>query len=326
MVKKLVLWIGPVAAVLVLAGCGRVVTPEPSPGVGGTRPPQTATATRTPRPTATPRPVTPIATPTATVTPTPVIYTVQPGDTLLKIAIQFGSSTDAIQEANGIVDPRFLQIGQELVIPPPETNPEAPPTPTPTPPPLLVEAINFQQTRQGALWGLGEVSNPGDEFLTGVVVEASLFDGAGVLLARQAAFTQLDVVPPGQSAPFAILFDAPPEDFAQYQVAAVSGVPISPEARYYFNLEAVDLHGSPEGPDIYRIRGNLRNSGPSDAESIRLVAVAYDEEGQVLAQRQAELAVTRLKAGAITPFELDLITTRGIVKDYKVLVQGLKVE
>jgi hypothetical protein len=57
-----------------------------------------------------------------------------------------------------------------------------------------------------------------------------------------------------------------------------------------------------------------------------LVAVGYDESGQVLAQRQATLDVTLLKAGAITPFTLDLTVSRGVVADYKVLVQGLKVE
>lgn len=314
--------------VFLLTGCGQAVTPTPdvTPTAPAAATPATRVAAKTPPPSPTPRPVTPIATPTPTVTPTPVIYSVQAGDTLLKIAIQFDSSTEAIQEANGIIDPRFLQIGQQLVIPPPQSDPEKPPTPTPTPPPVEIEAINFQKTDYGPLWGLGKVRNPSQDYLTGVVIEASLFDGAGVLLAREAAYTQLDVVPPQQSAPFAILFETPPEDFAQYQVVAVAGVPLSAQARYYFDLEVFDLHGAPEGLATYRLNGQLRNTGPVDAESIRLVAVVYDQAGRVLAQRQAELAVSRLKAGAITPFELDLIVPRGIVDHYELLVQGLKVE
>lgn len=322
---KLSVWI---LVAYLLAGCGRLVTPtsQVAVTVAPTPTPSKVVATPTARPTATPRPVTPIATPTPTVTPTPIIYAVQAGDTLLKIAIDFGTSTEAIQEANGIVDARFLQIGQTLVIPPPETEPEDPATPTPTPLPLDIQAINFQETRQGTLWGLGEISNPGSDYLTEVVIEASLFDGAGVLLAREAAFTQLDVIPPGQAVPFSVLFQDPPADFAQYQVVAVSGVPLSPEARYYFDLAAFDLHGSPEGLATYRIWGQIHNNGTSDAEAIRLVAVAYDEDDRVLAQRQAELAVTLLKAGAITPFEIDLIIPQGVVDHYQVLVQGLKVE
>lgn len=44
-------------------------------------------------------------------------YTVQPGDFLGKIAARYGVSVDALVRANGIRDPRSLQIGQVLVIP-----------------------------------------------------------------------------------------------------------------------------------------------------------------------------------------------------------------
>lgn len=314
-----------VLGIWLLLGCGRMLTPVPASGPASpTLLPGPVSASYTPRPTSTPRPATPVATPTPTVTPTPIIYAVQAGDTLLDIAIQFDRSTEAIQEANGIVDPRFLQIGQKLVIPAPQASAEDPPTPTPTPPPVTVRSVSFQDTRQGTLWCLGEVYNPGSDPLAEVVVEVALFDGAGVLLAREAAFTQLDVIQPGQGVPFAILFKTPPTSFAQYQVAAVAGVPLSPQARYYLDLEALDVTGSVEGADIYRLRGQLRNYGSEDAESVRLVAVIYDEEERVLAQRQAELAVSLLKAGAATPFELDLTVTRGIVDHYKILVQGLK--
>ncbi len=243
---------------------------------------------------------------------------------MLNISIQFNRSTEAIQEANGIIDPRFLQIGQQIIIPPPQTSLDAPPTATPTPFPLEVEAITFQETRQGTLWFLGQVSNPGQAPLTEVVLEAALFDADGVLLAREAAFAQLDVVQPGQAVPFAILFKTPPGDFAQYHVTAVAGVPLSEQARYYFDLEAFDLQGKPEGAATYRLKGQLRNRGEADAEAIRLVAVAYDKDNKVLAQRQADLAVNLIKAGAATSFEIDLIITHGIVDHYNVLIQGLE--
>jgi len=316
-------------AAWLLAGCGRLVTPAPeiSPVAIPTLPSSALTTpTFTPQPTSTPRPATPLASPTATVTPPPVIYVVQSGDTLLDIAIRFDRTTEAIQAANGIVDPRFLQIGQQLIIPPPAGNLAEPPTPTPTPPPLLVEAVNFQKTPQGALWCLGRVSNPGRDPLAEVVVEAALFDGSGVLLARGAAFTQLDVIQPGQAVPFAILFDAPPSSFAQYQVVAVSGVPLSAQTRYYFDLEASDIRGTQVDLSTYRLDGQLRNRGNNDVEAIRLVAVAYDADGKVLAQRQADLPVEILKAGAVTPFQIDLFLLHGVVARYEVLAQGLKAQ
>jgi len=53
----------------------------------------------------------------ATPSPTPFIYVVEKYDTILGIAIEFDTTTEAILSANGINENDFLQIGQELVIP-----------------------------------------------------------------------------------------------------------------------------------------------------------------------------------------------------------------
>lgn len=46
-----------------------------------------------------------------------ISYTVQPGDTLLGIASQYGVTPDQIASSSGLNDPNFLQIGQTLTIP-----------------------------------------------------------------------------------------------------------------------------------------------------------------------------------------------------------------
>jgi LysM repeat protein len=50
-------------------------------------------------------------------------YVVQPGDTLFSIARRFGTTVDAIQRANGIVNPTYISVGQRLVIPEGSTPP-----------------------------------------------------------------------------------------------------------------------------------------------------------------------------------------------------------
>jgi uncharacterized protein YkwD len=68
--------------------------------------------TVTPSPTApTPTPITP--TPTAE----PEYHTVRPGDTLLDIALEYETNVDLIMLANEILDPRSLQVGQQILIP-----------------------------------------------------------------------------------------------------------------------------------------------------------------------------------------------------------------
>ncbi len=59
----------------------------------------------------------PTPTATATATPAPVTYTIRSGDTLTRIAQQFGVTVEALQKANNITDPAGLEVGQELVIP-----------------------------------------------------------------------------------------------------------------------------------------------------------------------------------------------------------------
>ncbi|WP_408955239.1 SPOCS domain-containing protein [Natroniella sp. ANB-PHB2] len=49
--------------------------------------------------------------------PSRVVYVVQPGDTLYKIAKRYRSTVAAIVDANDIVNPDQLQVGQKLVIP-----------------------------------------------------------------------------------------------------------------------------------------------------------------------------------------------------------------
>ena len=44
-------------------------------------------------------------------------YTVRPGDTLSAIAAQQGTSVDALVSSNGITDPNFILIGDQLTIP-----------------------------------------------------------------------------------------------------------------------------------------------------------------------------------------------------------------
>ncbi|HUF32620.1 MAG TPA: LysM domain-containing protein [Acidimicrobiales bacterium] len=55
---------------------------------------------------------------TTTTTAASASYTVQPGDTLFDIARRFGSSVDALVEANGISDPNLIEVGQVIEIPP----------------------------------------------------------------------------------------------------------------------------------------------------------------------------------------------------------------
>ncbi len=86
----------------------------------------TFTPTGTPQPTAIlmpTRPVAPTSTATATPTATPTsnvrAHVVQPGETLAAIAQRYGVTVEAILALNQFSNPNLIEVGQELLIPPP---------------------------------------------------------------------------------------------------------------------------------------------------------------------------------------------------------------
>lgn len=83
--------------------------------VGASAVPQVTPAPPTPSPSVAVTPTPPPATPTPA--PATRSYRVRAGDTLSAIAARFGVSVAAIEQLNGIKDPRLLQIGQVLKIP-----------------------------------------------------------------------------------------------------------------------------------------------------------------------------------------------------------------
>jgi LysM repeat protein len=136
-------WLG-LAALVALTACrptrsrsGPVPTATP-PGLLFGAPTATATVAPAMPPTPTLLPVTPIM-PEGAPTPTPffsplppptpvapaptaappaqVTHVVQPGETLFRIALRYGTTVEAIARANNLINPDFIVPGQRLVIP-----------------------------------------------------------------------------------------------------------------------------------------------------------------------------------------------------------------
>jgi|Deesub1362A_J573_1020465.scaffolds.fasta_scaffold11005_3 LysM repeat protein len=61
------------------------------------------------------------STPTSTPTPIPIVHIVLPGESLISIAEKYGTTVNAITEANDISESEIIRVGQELIIP--QTSP-----------------------------------------------------------------------------------------------------------------------------------------------------------------------------------------------------------
>jgi LysM repeat protein len=300
-----------------LTGCGHIIAP-----VESTPTPQSTEVTLARRPTPTPKPATPLPTFTVTPSPTPIVHTVARGETLLGIANEFGISVEALQEANGILDPRRLQVGQDLIVPQDDAAQQGnPATPTPTPVPYAIENVGFYSTAVGSMWFLGEVHNTTGQPIEQVRVKVTLDDDGNKVLAESSAFAALDLIAPGGRSPFAVLFASPPDHFAKYQVLALAGVISTHPGTIYRDVAVVRYWGQPQG-SILSISGEVKNAGTADAEAVTIIITAYDNGNRVVATRAADLSLNRLHAGEVAPFQVNLLSADGPIVSYAVQVQA----
>jgi murein DD-endopeptidase MepM/ murein hydrolase activator NlpD len=273
------------------------------------------------RPTATPAPYTPAPTATPTLTPTPIIYKVQRGDNLLKIATQYGVSVHSLQETNGITDPRTLQVGQELIIPREETRTTGSPTPTATPLPFAVENVTFSRTPLGGLWCFGEVRNTTGVDLEQAGVTVSLLAEDGSVLAQAQAYAQVDLIAPEGRAPFAVHFPAPPVSFASFSALPWTGVR-GYVGSYYRDLEVRRTQGMGERYAAYTVTGAVANVGPEDAVDVVVTVTLYDALGRVIATRRGQPDHNVIPRGGETAFTLQLTPAGGPVAGFRVDALG----
>ena len=313
------------AVVLIgLVACGKVVTPEPTvePAPAGTPLPAD---TPTSRPSATAPLTPPPATATPTVTPTPIVHVVQSGDTLLSIAFDYGVNLQALQTVNGIDNPQFLQVGQELVIPTGEEETESAPgllLPTPTPIPFRLEGIALHETPVGSLWCMGEIVNTTAFTLTNVQVHVALFDAAGERLTEADAFASADLIPPGERAPFGVLFTTPPPGWATPQVSIVRGEAAGALDTSYVPITITGLDGQLAESQL-QVSGQVQNTSAQSAGSVNLIVTTYDAQGLVTGFRQGTVELEgALAPGATAPFTLWLTFHGDTPVDYNVIALG----
>lgn len=314
-----------VGASLAIAACGQVITVAPTPTTMPTPTIALALMAATAPPTVTPAPYTPAPTATPTVTPTPIIHEVKAGESLLAVAAQYDVSVNALQDANGITDPRALQVGQQLIIPnEEEVEVEANHTPTPTPMPVTVTNVNLSETKLGELWVLGEAVNESDTPLEQVRVGVTLLDENGDVVEEAGSPVALDVLKVDERAPFALLFATAPGDFARYMARPLSAVPAY-MGGYYRDLEVRGLTGAPAGVTSYGVNGRVFNSGPEEAVEVQVVVTAYDPLDRVIAVRVLTPDPPIAPVGGETSFAGVLTPLGGPVARIEAVAQGRRI-
>ncbi len=268
----------------------------------------------------------PLGTPAPAASPTPIVHIVQPGETLVSIALDYEVDVELLQWVNGIDDPRLLRAGQQLVIPTGDeviATPSPLLLPTPTPVAAGVRGERCYQTPVGSLQCLGEIVNTSVLTITNVHVTVALVDGTGATLLEADAQSAADLVPPAGRSPFRLLFTRPPEGWADVLVtvarAEVAGL-LPPN---YVPVEVIETEAE-QGDLHYQVSGVVENASPElTAQRVSVIVTAYDGEGYVIAVRQVDVEVEEgLAPGEVAEFAILVGYHDGPPVQYSVAAQG----
>jgi LysM repeat protein len=238
-------------------------------------------------------------------TPTPRTHIVKKGEDMGGIAFLYHVSLEALMAANPTVKPNLMSVGTSLIIPPSKTQiPGAKATPfagtepqTPTPIAVQSGKLNCTSAEDGGIWCFLPVSHTQSFALEGL---SAIFRLAGTALQstgaqtvlEQTAFLPLDTLPAGVSLPLVAYF--PPNQAArlsppyQFSSETLSALPSANDGRYLpTNVKNSQVMIAENGLSA-AISANLVLTGSGKANRVWVVAVAYDDEGNVTGVRRWE--------------------------------------
>lgn len=252
---------------------------------------------------------------------TPLIYRVAANDTLIGIATRFNIPLDALIAANPGIDPNFLIIDTDLVIPAQEGSIAAA-LPSPTPVSLVFGEPRCYTTAAGGVWCLLLVGNEQPNALENLAAMISLHSIEGELVANQEAVALLNVLPSGSRIPLVAFFEPPVPAWAAAKSQILSAISIpSDDGRYLPAVIEIFRTVIDEDGHSARIQGQL--TLPAElppANLVWIVAVAYDEEGLPVGVRRWEYT-SETPAGSSLNFEMEVFSLGAPIDSVEILFE-----
>lgn len=215
-------------------------------------------------------------------TPTPIPYTIVSGDTLLAVANRHNLSLDELLAANPGIQPQALTIGQVIQIPPPSTIRLALPTP------LAMTPVSSRCFASGAgTWCVVLLETPAHAALENLQGQLTLRDETGEILETSPATALLNRFPAASVAPLGVFFDRAYQPGFSVDLLLTSAVQTaSADPRYIPAVLQNMLVQVNAGGQAASVAGEI--SLPQAAARTWLLALAYDETGQLVGLRRWE--------------------------------------
>lgn len=172
---------------------------------------------------------------------------------------------------------------------------------------------------------LGEIQNESDTAMRNILITISFYDRQGILLDEFQRGPALQVINPGESSPFEILYvDPQTVDFvANFTMSAMGHETEAKEKqlRIISSNSRLDLLGT------YYINAAAKNEGQETATNVIMIATLYDKDDRVLAigtaLAEASPGSSNMTAGSEAPFGIP-ITEK--LQTYKTVKYSLVVD
>ena len=151
---------------------------------------------------------------------------------------------------------------------------------------------------------LGEIRNESDTAMRNVLIMASFYDSEGNLLDEFQRVPAMQVINPGESSPFEILYidSQTAGDVANFTMSA-TGQATGPKEKA---LTVISSNSRLDILGTYYINAAARNDGPETADNAIMIATLYDSGGRVIAigktLAEAGRGSSNITAGSQAPF------------------------
>jgi len=172
---------------------------------------------------------------------------------------------------------------------------------------------------------LGEVKNDSDSAMRNVLITISFYDADGNLLDEFSREPALQVINPGESSPFEILYiDQSAVDRVANFTMTAEGLETEQKEK---QLEVISSNSRLDLLGTYYINTAARNNGEEDAANAIMIATLYDKDDRVVAigkaLAEAGMGSSNITAGSEAPFGIP-ITDK--LQTYKTVKYSLVVD
>lgn len=127
---------------------------------------------------------------------------------------------------------------------------------------------------------VGELHNNGQKTLRSIRLEATFSDKEGKVSKTKTGMPLMNVLLPGEKSPFYISEYANP-DMDQYSVK-ITGLSETDDQPYR-DFEIVEHSSQVDEQDVFRVSGQVKNTGSEEAGHTEVFATFFGEDGEVVA-------------------------------------------